>query len=238
MSLRPRKEEAATPSLSLLASGGVHIPAPTAKEAGLTFNIGDASAACGATATPFNVSDVGAPLRTVAPSPYNDKAHLEPREFEDHDGGPWADTPKVRPAFQAVAQKWVVAPSLGSAAPAICVFPRRLSNSISFAPDVHLNFSAVWTPIIARFTNLFLTDVDKKGNMPGKAQQQHWLCTFKGKTATSLTSVVLRIRVNNQGDQMEGWALYLREYSDHHRARTIHHLQIPSDVILCASYRS
>ena len=35
--------------------------------------------------------------------------------------------------------------------------------------------------------------------------------TFKGKTATSLTSVIIRIRVNNQGDQLEGWALYLRK---------------------------
>jgi hypothetical protein len=193
MSLRSRKEERPLPGFSLLSSGGVAIPAPTAAQAGLSFNI----------------ADVGAPLRTVAPSPYNDKAHLEPREFEDHDGGPWAETPNVRPKFQSVPQKWVVAPSLGSAAPAICVFPRRLSNNISFAPDVHLSFSACWTPIIARFTNLFLTDVDKKGNMPEKAQQQHWLVTFKGKTATSLTSVVLRIRVNNQGDQLEGWALYL-----------------------------
>lgn len=211
MSLRPRKEEAPAKGFSLLASGGVHVPpAPTSAQAGLTFDISEAATPRPAgTAAPFDVSDVGAALRTVAPSPYNDKAHLEPREFEDHDGGPWADTPKVRPAFQAVPQKWVVAPALGSAAPAICVFPRRLSNNISFAPDVHLSFSAVWTPIIARFTNLFLTDVDKKGSMPEKAQQQHWLVTFKGKTATSLTSVVLRIRVNNQGDQLEGWALYL-----------------------------
>ena len=79
---------------------------------------------------------------------YNDRAHLEPREFEDHDGGPWAEQPKEQPKFQAVAQKWVVAPALGSAAPALAVFPRRLSNNISFAPDVHLSFSAVWTPIV------------------------------------------------------------------------------------------
>ena len=161
MSLRPRKEQAAPQGFSLLASGGLAPPAPTAAQAGLSFSLGTAN--------------VGAPLRTVAPSPYNDRAHLEPREFEDHDGGPWQEAPKQRPTFQSVPQKWVVAPALGSAAPAICVFPRRLSNNISFAPDVHLSFSACWTPIVARFTNLFLTDVDKKGNMPDKAQQQHWL---------------------------------------------------------------
>ena len=122
----------------------------------------------------------------------------------------WNDTPAVRPTFRAVPQKWVVAPALGSVAAAICVFPRRLSNNISFAPDVHLSFAATWTPIIARFTELFLTDVDKKGNMPDSNQQQNWLCTFKGKTSTGTTSVVIRIRVNDQGDQIEGWALYLR----------------------------
>ena len=219
MSLRPRKEEPPARGFSLLASGGLVPPAPTSAQAGLSFD----------------VSDVGAALRTVAPSPYNDKAHLEPREFEDHDGGPWEEAPRAQPKFEAVPQKWVVAPALGSQAPAICVFPRRLSNNISFAPDVHLSFSAVWTPIIARFTNLFLTDVDKKGNMPGKAQQQHWLCTFKGKTATSLTSMVLRIRVNSTGDQLEGWALYLRECSDQYRARAMHHLQIHSDALFCVS---
>ena len=143
MSLRPRKEEPPARGFSLLASGGLVPPAPTSAQAGLSFD----------------VSDVGAALRTVAPSPYNDKAHLEPREFEDHDGGPWEEAPRAQPKFEAVPQKWVVAPALGSQAPAICVFPRRLSNNISFAPDVHLSFSAVWTPIIARFTNLFLTDV-------------------------------------------------------------------------------
>ena len=172
-------------------------------------------------------SAVGAPLRTAAPSPYNDKAHLGPRQFEDHDGGPWNDTPAVRPTFKAVPQKWVVAPALGSAAPAICVFPRRLSNNISFAPDVHLSFASVWTPIIARFTTLFLTDVDKKGSMPDKGQQQHWLCTFKGKTSTSLTSVVLRIRVNDSGDQIEGSAARIAPittpHTHTHKARLRQH---------------
>ena len=153
--------------------------------------------------------DVGRAMRTVAPSPYNDKAHLSPKEYEDHDGGPWNDAPVVRPTFESVPLKWVVAPSLGAEKPAICVFPRRLSNNISFAPDVHLSFSAVWTPIVARFSQLFLTDVDKKGHMPEKGQQQHWISTFKGKTDTGMTSVVLRIRCNNDGSQMEGWALYL-----------------------------
>ena len=64
-------------------------------------------------------------------------------------------------------------------------------------------------PIIARYSQLFLVDVDKKGNLPSKNQEQHWLCTFKGKTDTGLTSVTIRIRVNNQGDQIEGWALYM-----------------------------
>ena len=156
-----------------------------------------------------NAADVGAPLRTVAPSPYNDLRHLTPDEYEDHDGGPWNDTPNVRPNFQSVPNKWVVAPALGAAAPALAVFPRRLSNNISFAPDVHLSFSACWTPIIARFKELQLTDVDKKGNMPDKGQEQHWLVTFKGKTVNGITACVIRIRVNDPGDQIEGWALYL-----------------------------
>ena len=209
MSLRPQRESQEAPSLGfrLLAGGGHLPPAPTAAQAGLTFDISDALNAHAAAAGCADIG--GSALRTVVPSPYSDKRHLTPEEFEDHDGGPWNDTPNVRPTFRAVPQKWVVAPALGSAAPAICVFPRRLSNNISFAPDVHLSFQSVWTPIIARFTQLFLTDVDKKGNMPGANQKQHWLITFKGKTTTAITSVVLRMRVNDQGDQLEGWALYL-----------------------------
>jgi len=148
-------------------------------------------------------------LRTVTPSPYNDKQHLSPEEYADHDGGPWNEAPKVRPNFISVPNKWVVAPALGSATPAVCIFPRRLSNNISFSKDVHLSFSAVWTPVIARFSQLILSDVDKRGNMPEIGQKQHWLCTFKGKTSTGLTSVTIRIRVNNAGDQLEGWALYM-----------------------------
>lgn len=156
----------------------------------------------------------GGSLRTVVPSPYNDRAHLTPPEFEDHDGGPWGKTPMVRPVFRPVPNKWVVAPALGSAAPAVCVFPRRLSNNVSFSPDVHLSFAACWTPVIARFTELYLTDVDKKGNMPEYNQEQHWVCEFKGKTNTGTTAVTLRLRVNNTGDILEGWALYLPD-TDH-----------------------
>ena len=105
-------------------------------------------------------------LRTVIPSPYNDRAHLTPEEYEDHDGGPWGTTPQVRPVFKPVREKWVVAPALGASAPALCVFPRRLSNNVSFSPEVHLSFAACWTPVVARFTELFLSDVDKKGFMP------------------------------------------------------------------------
>jgi hypothetical protein len=179
MSLRPRRE----PNVSFALEPGV-------------ANVG------------YNATERGR-LRTVAPSPYNDRAHLEPKQFEDHDGGPWKDTPAVVPKFRPVKQKWVVAPALGASSPAICVFPRRLSNNVSFAPDVHLSFESAWTPIIARFSQLYLTDVDKKGNMPGSNQLQHWLCTFKGKTNDGITSVTIRIRVNNQGDQLEGWALHL-----------------------------
>ena len=35
------------------------------------------------------------------------------------------------------------------------------------------------------------------------------MLAVKGKTNTGLTSVVIRVRVNEQGDQIEGWALYL-----------------------------
>lgn len=159
-------------------------------------------------------TSIGGSLRTVIPSPYNDRAHLTPVEYEDHDGGPWGKTPRVRPVFKPVPNKWVVAPALGSAAPAVCVFPRRLSNNVSFSPEVHLSFAACWTPVIARFSELYLTDVDKKGNMPTYNQEQHWVCSFNGKTSTGTTSVKLRIRVNNSGDLLEGWALYLPD-TDH-----------------------
>ena len=101
-------------------------------------------------------ADTGSALRTVADSPYNDRRHLTPSQYEDHDGGPWNDAVSSVPKFVQVPNKWVVAPSLGSATPAISVFPRRNSNKISFAPDVHLQFATVWTPIIARFSQLFL----------------------------------------------------------------------------------
>lgn len=153
-------------------------------------------------------------LLTVVPSPYNDRPHLTPAEYEDHDGGPWGKIQLIRPVFKPVSNKWVIAPALGSASPALCVFPRRLSNNVSFSPDVHLSFSACWTPVVARFTDLFLTDVDKKGNMPSLNQEQHWVSTFKGKTSTGTTSVNIRIRVNNTGDCLEGWALYFPD-TDH-----------------------
>lgn len=111
-------------------------------------------------------------LRTVAPSPYNERRHLTPKQFSDYDGGPWNDTPNVVPQFVPVPNKWVVAPTLGANVPAICIFPKRNSNKISFAPDVHLQFQTVWTPIVARFSQIFLVDVDKKGNMSETDQQQ------------------------------------------------------------------
>ncbi|MGZ0213817.1 MAG: hypothetical protein ACKVI4_15195 [Actinomycetales bacterium] len=151
----------------------------------------------------------GNALRTVAESPYNDRRHLTPKQYEDHDGGPWNDTPQAVPQFVKVPNKWIVGPTLGAATPALCLFPRRNSDKISFAPDVHLQFQTVWTPIVARFSQLFLVDVDKKGNMPSTNQKQHWVCTFRGKTDTGITSIVIRIRVNNTGDQLEGWACYL-----------------------------
>lgn len=59
MSIRPREEKAAPKAFSLLASGGIVPPAPTAAQ--LSFDISDA--------IPKAPADVGAPLRTVAPSP-------------------------------------------------------------------------------------------------------------------------------------------------------------------------
>ena len=173
---------------------------------GFKFALGEITRPHGALTAP---AATGSPLRTVADSPYNDLRHLTPKQYEDHDGGPWNDTSKVVPVFRPVPNKWVVSPQLGASTPAVCVFPRRSSNKISFAPDVHLQFETVWTPIIARFSQLFLVDVDKKGNMPSTNQKQHWVCTFRGKTSTGITSVVIRLRVNNTGDQLEGWAVYL-----------------------------
>ena len=152
---------------------------------------------------------VGRPLRTITPSPYNEFRHIGPKPFEDYDGGPWADLQPLAPTFLAVSQKWVVAPSLGSATPAISVFPRRLSNNVSFSNNVHLSFAQAWTPAIARFTSLILTDVDKKGNIGRTGQHQHWVSTFKGKTSDGLTAVILRIRVSDDGSELEGWAIYL-----------------------------
>lgn len=149
-------------------------------------------------------AQTGNSLRTVADSPYNDRRHLTPKQFEDHDGGPWNDVPKAVPRFVQVPNKWVVGPTLGAATPALALFPKRNSNRISFAPDVHLEFATVWTPIVARFSQLFLVDVDKKGNMPSRNQEQHWIATFRGKTDTGITACVIRIRVNNTGDQLEG----------------------------------
>ena len=154
-------------------------------------------------------AQTGNSLRTVADSPYNDRRHLTPKQFEDHDGGPWNDVPKAVPRFVQVPNKWVVGPTLGAATPALALFPKRNSNRVSFAPDVHLEFATVWTPIVARFSQLFLVDVDKKGNMPSRNQEQHWIATFRGKTDTGITACVIRIRVNNTGDQLEGWAVYL-----------------------------
>lgn len=160
-----------------------------------------------------NAAATGASLRTVADSPYNDRQHLTPKQYQDHDGGPWNDTPKAVPQFVQVPNKWVVAPSLGAATPALAVFPKRNSDRISFAPDVHLQFATVWTPIVARFSQLFLvgkpprarpsrppnatppllthstpvsnTDVDKKGNMPSTDQQQVPLLAWLGQPPPS-----------------------------------------------------
>ena len=218
MSLRPRQKDEAPVGFKLHSSGGNAPPAPTAEQAGLTFNLaghlGNMSVSDVGRAAPYQSQGNGQ-LLTGNPTPYNDHSPLTPKEFEDHDGGPWNDGPIMTPRFESVPQKWVIAPELGSAAPALAVFPQRRSNSISFAPDVHLTFSRVWTPIIARFTQLYLTDVDKKSHMPDKAQMQHWLVTFNGKSSAGTNSIVLRIRVNNTGDQLEGVGALPRQDTDY-----------------------
>ena len=70
MSLRPR-QAASEPKLSFAFGHGLLPEAPPADPAPIGKNARDEGR-----------------LRTVAPSPYNDRAHLEPKEYEDHDGGP------------------------------------------------------------------------------------------------------------------------------------------------------
>lgn len=122
---------------------------------------------------PAAAAATGAPLRTVAPSPYNDRRHLTPQQYEDHDGGPWNDTPKMVPQFVPVPNKWVVAPALGAKAPAMAIFPKRNSNKISFASDVHLQFATVWTPIVARFSQIFLVGEPPRALAPPPPQTSH-----------------------------------------------------------------
>lgn len=123
-----------------------------------------------------NAAATGASLRTVADSPYNDRQHLTPKQYQDHDGGPWNDTPKAVPQFVQVPNKWVVAPSLGAATPALAVFPKRNSDRISFAPDVHLQFATVWTPIVARFSQLFLVGKPPRAR-PSRPPTPHRHCS-------------------------------------------------------------
>ena len=94
--------------------------------------------------------------------------------------------------------------------------PSRSSHSVDptasrSRPTCTSRFCPVWTPIIARFTQLYLTDVDKKSHMPDKAQMQHWLVTFNGKSSagTNLCRCVRDLGSTTTGDQLEGWALYL-----------------------------
>lgn len=65
MSLRPKQEAAPAQGFTLLTGGGNMPPAPTAAQAGLSFDFSDALAP----KTTEAPADVGAPLRTVAPSP-------------------------------------------------------------------------------------------------------------------------------------------------------------------------
>jgi hypothetical protein len=44
---------------------------------------------------------------------------------------------------------------------------------------------------------------------------QHWLVTFTGKSSAGTNSIVLRIRVNNTGDQLEGIFLANQILSSH-----------------------
>ncbi len=133
--------------------------------------------------------------------------HLE-GENEDYDGGPWAYAQDHlrTPRFRKVEERWVIAPQLGSKAPAICIFPRRRSTQIRFSPTINLDFAAAYTPICARFDKVFLTDVDKLGNMPVYGQLQHWTATFRIKGCYGTNVATVRVRVNESGDQLLGWA--------------------------------
>ena len=106
-------------------------------------------------------------------------------------------------------KKWIFAPRLGSSAPALSLFPLRRGTNVSFTEEVHLNFAACFTPVIARFTQLFLVDVDKKGRLPRYGQAQEWVCTFRGKTSTGTTSIEIKVRLNDTGDIIEGFGVWL-----------------------------
>ena len=104
MSLRPVPEQQKLPEAASVGAPTIDAPADGVN----------------ALSMKFKSADIG--IRSAVPSPYNDRAHLEPSpEYEDHDGGPWNDTPKMRPTFKSVPLKWVVAPALGAMSPAICV---------------------------------------------------------------------------------------------------------------------
>ena len=163
-------------------------------------------------APPADTAEVSAPLANVPQSPYlfTDEDHLSPGQYSDHDGGPWSGPVPTEPViYRKVSKKWIFAPRLGSSAPALSLFPLRHGTNVSFTEDVHLAFSACWTPVIARFTQLFLVDVDKKGKLPRYGQEQEWMCTFRGKTSTGTTSIEIKIRLNDAGDIIEGFGVWL-----------------------------
>lgn len=151
---------------------------------------------------------VGRAMRTAVPSPYNDQHYLKNPELEDHDGAAWAPQPE-RVVYRSVKAAWVVTPSLGSTVPALCVFPRRASKKITFAPNVNLEFKACWTPVVARFAKIILTDVDIRGQVPQSYEPSHFVSTFKFKNGMGSTAVTLRTRISEDGSELLGYALYL-----------------------------
>jgi hypothetical protein len=148
-------------------------------------------------------------LHRMTPSPYFNPPRLGPPDFEDHDGDTLRQIP-CKPDFKRVSERWVISPTLGAADPAICLFPSRLSKKVSFSNNLNLEFSKVFQPTIVRFNQLFLTDVDKRGNFSGPGGQ-NWVVSFKCKTNSALTIAEIRICVDDNGEFLKGWAVYFTD---------------------------
>ncbi len=183
--------------------------------------------------------------RTELPSPYNAIDHLFDRrgrnsENRDHDGGPLLGAGEDPEYFTPVNLKWVVAPQLGTQLMGISLFTNRFSNKIIFAPGVNLALESVYSPMMARFDELFLVDVDRLGQIPKRGVERKWACTFRGKL-NGVTRVQLRARISDDMQVLEDllihlpdtdYVLHLDEFNEPENVRN--HFE-PLEAVICNS---